>query len=92
MDMKKIENWFNTINFGYNIEAINIVKHKEDFGVLVFKTTINNIKGRLQIPFIFKNDTSKLRLTNIDRDIESQYYQWLTEEFENYKFLNNLQQ
>lgn len=70
-----LEAWFNKINFGYEIHAVNIVDRLENFGVLVYRTNINNTTGRLKLPFIIENDTAKLFITNIERGIEAQYYE-----------------
>lgn len=76
----KIESWFNTITFGYEIDAINIVDRSDNFGVLVYQTTINNTRGRLMLPYLIENDSAKLYLTNIDVGIEEQFYKGLPKE------------
>ena len=82
---ERLKSWFNRISFGYEIHAINIVDRKEDFGVLVYQTNINNTRGRLKLPFIIENDSAKLLLTNIDYGIEDQYYDALPSEIEIFK-------
>lgn len=76
----KIESWFNTITFGYEIDAINIVDRTDNFGVLVYQTTINNTRGRLMLPYLIENDSAKLYLTNIDAGIDEQFYKGLPKE------------
>lgn len=81
----RLKSWFNRISFGYEINAINIVDRKEEFGVLVYQTNINNTRGRLKLPFIIENDSAKLILTKIDYGIEDQYYDALSSEIEIFK-------
>lgn len=76
----RIESWFKTITFGYEIDAVNIVDRSDDFGVLVYQTTMNNTRGRLMLPYLIENDTAKLYLTNIDVGIEEQFYKGLPKE------------
>lgn len=73
----KIESWFNAITFGYEINAINIVDRSDNFGVLVYQTTVNNTRGRLMLPYLIENDSAKLYLTNINVGIEEQFYKGL---------------
>ena len=77
---ERIESWFKTITFGYEINAVNIVDRSDDFGVLVYQTTINNTRGRLMLPYLIENDTAKLYLTNVDVGIEEQFYKDLPKE------------
>jgi flagellar motor protein MotB len=81
---EKIKTWFNLIKFGYEIEAVNIVDRFDDFGVIVYKTSINNTRGRLMLPFLIENDTAKLYLTNIDVGIEEQFYKGLPIEIDEF--------
>ena len=77
----RIQTWFNTLSFGYSIDAINIVNRQGDFGVLVYQTDINNTRGRLMLPFVMENDTAKLYLTTLDSGIEGQYDNGMPNEF-----------
>lgn len=77
----RVQTWFNTLSFGYSIDAINIVNRQGDFGVLVYQTDINNTRGRLMLPFVMENDTAKLYLTTLDSGIEGQYDNGMPNEF-----------
>lgn len=69
---KLIEAWFRQINFGYEIDFTNRIAHSELHGELVYITTINNTRGRLFLPYIIENDSAKLKLFNLDNDIDAQ--------------------
>ena len=68
-----IRNWFNEMEFGYQIEAVNLVEEASDIGVLVYESQINNTRGRLMVPYMLENDSAKLYLRTLKVGIEGQY-------------------
>tara|TARA_B110000971_G_scaffold221737_1_gene270269 strand:- start:6960 stop:7931 length:972 start_codon:yes stop_codon:yes gene_type:complete len=69
----KIYLWFTTMNFGFSIHAVNMMKTSDYTGTLVYNTTINNTRGRMTLPYIIENDTAKLAITSLKVDIDKQY-------------------
>ncbi len=68
----ELERWFRTIHFGYEIDFTNRINQYGDYGELVYITNINNTRGRLILPYVIENDSAKLKLASLDKDIDNQ--------------------